>query len=101
MSKSVHDPLNDDCPLNDPETACNPVVGGLPCSCSPIKEIFSGCCRVQSTTDDSTKGCRAELHPFEEYGLRSDMAFVVPLVDTAKMIPGDLYDVTIYAAPHE
>lgn len=35
--KRVHDDFNENCPLNDPETHCNQVVSGLPCTC-PIKE---------------------------------------------------------------
>lgn len=29
----THDPNNDDCPLNDPETLCNPATMGIPCTC--------------------------------------------------------------------
>ena len=28
-----HNPDNEKCPLNDPETYCNPVVSGLACRC--------------------------------------------------------------------
>ncbi len=30
---SRHDPNNPACPINDPETACNPVLAGLSCNC--------------------------------------------------------------------
>lgn len=31
----MHDPSNENCPLNDPETHCNPATAGLPCDCEP------------------------------------------------------------------
>jgi hypothetical protein len=30
----VHDPDNEFCPLNDPETCCNPALAGLTCTCN-------------------------------------------------------------------
>lgn len=35
--KPKHDPNNDQCPLNDPETYANPATPGLDCSCHETK----------------------------------------------------------------
>ncbi len=40
LPREVHNNNNENCPLNDPETYCNPVLGGLGCSCpSPLISV--------------------------------------------------------------
>lgn len=51
MPEPNHDRNNQDCPLNDPETFCNPATRGLSCSCPERNPVEIASSRLESPYD--------------------------------------------------